>query len=93
MTSPLRFCLRCHRENKRSKVFSLGGHSTAMANADGEEFWDEDGVWHRHDVNVVTQMFQCSNLHRWQEKRRHRCPAPDCDWNRDVKSDQVIEST
>lgn len=45
-------------------------------------YHDEDGVSHRHDPNIHTTEYRCSNGHSWSAKKRKApCPAEGCRFN------------
>lgn len=72
-------CEQCIEGGKTSRVYSVGSTSTLMGG--GGPYWDEDGVLHRHEPNVTTTGYQCSNGHSWYVRRKPRCPAEECQYN------------
>lgn len=67
-------CSKCREEGERSIVRSGGGFSTNMAY---QPYWDEDGVYHMHDVNAVTISYKCSRGHEIIKTGHHPCPQGD----------------
>lgn len=72
-----KLCPECVKADLKSKLFDRGSGSTLLGNA-GQSFYDEEGVWHRHDPNIITQVWECSNGHKWTERLPHPCPS--CSW-------------
>lgn len=70
-------CAECQLEGKTSRVYPGGGFSTAMF---VHPYYDEAGAYHRHDPNIHTRYFNCSEGHEWTEGGLDPCPAPGCDW-------------
>lgn len=66
-------CSQCIEENKKSTVSSEGCSTTLLGY--GGPFYDEDGIYHDHDPNIVTTYYRCSNGHRWHEKGSKQCPG------------------
>jgi hypothetical protein len=77
MTTPTEkvFCAECQKAGLKSRVTPDGGSMTAMYCA---PYYAEDGVYHHHDMNVVTLAFACSNGHHWTTTSHPKCPS--CDW-------------
>jgi hypothetical protein len=69
------FCPVCQQKGLKSKVFVGGARITAMC---AEAFYDEEGIYHCHDPNIMTRDYRCSNGHVWQVKGHGNCP---CGWN------------
>lgn len=69
-------CPTCVAEGKQSRVYVGGGASTSMY---CPPFYDEDGKWHDHDMNLVSQSYSCSNGHKWTEAVEQKCW---CGWTR-----------
>jgi hypothetical protein len=68
-------CPVCVREGTKSRVDADGGSATtAMASP---SWWDEDGVYHHHELNWSGSSYQCSLGHRWHTSYRPACPAGD----------------
>jgi hypothetical protein len=84
-------CQECKAAGQKSTVTPLGGSTTAMYCA---PYYDEDGKYHHHDANVVTESFSCSNGHKWVSQKYNKCPG--CDWPNDVigseKKEEEIKS-
>ena len=67
-------CPVCVAHGQRSKVTPLGGTVTLMAS---RPWYDEEGVYHRHDPNAHVMQFSCSNDHAWRETSHWSCPSGD----------------
>lgn len=65
-------CLKCIEEGLKSKIYVGASTTTAMAD---QQYFDENGDYHKHDPNVTKTGYQCSNGHKWIEERRHVCRA------------------
>ena len=70
-------CEKCVEAGQKSRVNSHGGMSTLMGYS---PYYDEDGVYHRHDGNRKTNHYSCSNGHHWVEVGTKACPAEGCDF-------------
>ena len=69
-------CQKCVDENKKSIVYPDGyGASTLMAN---HPYYDEEGMYHFHDMNTCVTGASCSNGHRWRISSQAKCPS--CDY-------------
>lgn len=68
-------CPECEKEGKVSKVYPRGGITTDLACS---PFYDDEGVYHYHDCNVVRWSYSCSNGHRWTHNQKNKCQS--CDW-------------
>jgi hypothetical protein len=69
-------CSACQALKLRSRVeLRPGIETTAMGGS--ERYYDEDGRWHVHDVNWLTERFTCSAGHAWTVRSRTRCPEGD----------------
>ncbi len=77
-------CPTCVEEGEKSKIFPLGSSMTLMYCA---PFYDEEGVYHHHDGNIITSEYRCSREHHWVEKRNPSCPAGD--WPEPKEVEQV----
>lgn len=78
-------CGRCVEQGLKSRLHSHGGTKTLMG---WSPYYDEDGVFHKHDPNLMTKYYQCSNGHRMVVKDCAQCPTEGCDYGRD--SEEVI---
>jgi hypothetical protein len=67
-------CPKCKEEGKRSTVQPGFSSTTAMGYA---PYYDEEGRFHRHDPNVTTTEYTCSNGHTWKDKTKPSCH---CGW-------------
>jgi hypothetical protein len=73
-------CRKCEEEGKTSKVYSpMGGTVTCMAHQD---YYDEAGAYHSHDLNYHGEKWSCSNGHHWSHRWQAACPAGNCEWNK-----------
>ncbi len=68
-------CEECKKAGQKSRVTCHGGSTTAVYCA---PYYDEDGTYHHHDMNIVTSSYECSNGHRWTTQRHPKCPS--CNW-------------
>ena len=68
------FCKHCVEEGKTSTLRSEGGSSTLMS---PNTYYDEQGVYHCHDSNYMTEGWRCSNGHRWSKRIYRKC---ECGW-------------
>ncbi len=68
-------CRECTKEDHQSRVIVGPTYTQLMAI---QEHYDEDGVYHIHDLNERTTEYRCSRGHVWSEKSTHQCP--NCDW-------------
>ncbi len=80
-------CPECVGSNQRSKVYSRGSTSTLMGG--GAPFYDEDGEYHAHDPNKITDGWQCSNGHSFAETRTRPCPSRKCEYGK--SPEQIAE--
>jgi len=71
-------CPKCKEENKKSHLYLQGGFVTCMGY---ERYYDEDGNYHSHDTNVHSEVFNCSNGHRFSVKKLIKCQS--CDFGKD----------
>ena len=71
-------CSECKKQGLKSKVTPGVGLRTAMHCF---PFYDEEGNYHHHDVNVTTTRYSCSNGHKWTARKKEPCPHDGCDWN------------
>ena len=71
-------CPECQKDEKKSKVYPQGMFSTLM---NCEPYYDEEGVYHYHDINRHTRSYVCSEGHRWSSVLNNICPG--CDWKSD----------
>lgn len=67
-------CPTCKAEGQTSRVDIGGGATTDMWSA---PYYDEAGVYHHHDLNTTTWVYDCSRGHRWTAAQRKKCPAGD----------------
>lgn len=67
-------CPECQKENNKSFVYPKGRVSTAMY---CQPYYDENGVYHFHDLNRHTFQYSCSNGHLWAKVSKNKCH---CGW-------------
>jgi len=70
-------CPECQELELKSMVYSKGSSSTLMGCM---PYYDEDGKYHDHDVNTVTESFRCSNNHYFSKKILNSCW---CGWKQE----------
>lgn len=63
-------CKKCQEQGSLSTVRVLG---TKKGDIPKDFFFDEEGVEHSHDPNIVTTQLRCSNGHRFEEKSCWGC--------------------
>ena len=68
-------CPTCKENKVKSKVFR---GPTQLTTGLVETFWDEDEQYHRHDGNVTTEEFTCSEGHTWSRESTGQCPVAGC---------------
>lgn len=68
-------CPTCQAEGKTSTI-RIGERMTTLMYC--APFYDEQGAYHHHDLNIKTQSYSCSQGHAWDEKSRTPCPS--CVW-------------
>jgi hypothetical protein len=72
-------CPKCEAEGLKSVMRARGPSMRTLAHYPG--FYDEDGAFHKHDRNISTSNYVCSNGHRLTSRSYSRCPAEGCAWN------------
>jgi hypothetical protein len=72
-------CETCVAGDQRYSVTAGSVYTTAMAT---QQYWDEEGRYHFHNMNTSSQEFYCSNGHRWAEERKNYCSVPGCRYAR-----------
>jgi hypothetical protein len=80
-------CPVCQKEGVTSKVFDLGARKTLMG---WEPYYDEQGVYHRHDPNVIDNAYRCSNKHTFYRKFYHKCCSEVCDYGSDIIEEGLL---
>jgi hypothetical protein len=68
-------CPTCSAAGQRSTV-RITTSATKAALADKlptDHFWDEDGVEHHHNPNIIRTDYMCSNGHRFYERSSWEC--------------------
>ncbi len=63
-------CPTCSTTNQRSTVRVI---RTTPGKLEKVHFWDEDGVEHYHNPNVIVTELECSNGHRFAERSSWEC--------------------
>jgi len=76
-------CPQCAQEGERSKVWAGASMGTAIY---CQPYYDEDGVYHRHDPNTTTISYHCSRGHTWTKRTGKGCP--NCSWPNDQGEDE-----
>lgn len=84
---PKLFCPKCKELGLKSTVRNHGGSQTLMETS---SYHDEDGKYHYHDPNSISQYHTCSNNHSFTSSRNHPCPNKNCDFGKG-ESTIVIE--
>ena len=79
-------CPFCEKLNKKSKVYPHGGSKTLLGHS---PFYDEEGTYHSHDPNKVTQTYSCSEDHEWLTRGRSKCP--NCDYGGITEIEDLTE--
>jgi len=72
-------CTECQANNLKSFVYPSGQTVTAMY---CQPYYDENGVYHHHDMNTFRTQYNCSNGHSWSEATTGSCPTPSCNWGK-----------
>lgn len=75
-------CPICKVMGLKSTLRDNGGMTTCVAYF---PFYDEDGNYHSHDGNNISNEYFCSNKHRFLICTNQSCPQLDCDWNKNIK--------
>lgn len=68
-------CEQCRTSGQRSTVRIVG---TKQGRVPSDHFFDEQGVEHSHNPNVVSTIYKCSNGHSFEERSSWQCAA--CGW-------------
>ena len=68
-------CAECEKAGETSRVYVGMGMTTSMF---CQPYYDEQGIYHHHDLNITTQSFSCSRGHAWAATVPNHCPS--CDW-------------
>ena len=76
-------CPKCVEQNLKSTLSANGPSMSTLVYY--TPYYDEDGVYHKHDANHITSQYVCSNGHKLVITGGNRCPS--CDW----KIEQEIE--
>lgn len=85
-------CKECQESDRQSRVYRGPTSSTVMGYS---SYYDEEGVYHQHNMNQVSTSYSCSNGHWWNQDSPQLCPADNCSWNEDRagESKMSISST
>ncbi len=75
-------CPECVEQGLKSIVNIGFKHTTAMAY---HYFFDEDGIYHSHNNNIITYNYTCSNNHNFKNNYKEKCPHDECDFNKENK--------
>jgi hypothetical protein len=72
-------CPECERTGQQSKLYMPTSYfSTAMGGS--QDYYDEDGHHHYHEVNRSRGTGHCSNGHTLNVDLSTKCKAPGCDY-------------
>jgi len=66
-------CPECVKTHQTSRCFRNNHIVASMP--DGSEYWDEEGIFHRHDPHWTIKSFHCDRGHCWTVRWRRPCPA------------------
>jgi hypothetical protein len=78
-------CRECRIAGMMSNVTILGGSTTLLG---GNPFYDAEGVYHSHNLNVITQSYKCSNGHEFTKLSKQPCPVNGCKFNDDLPQNE-----
>ena len=69
-------CKECIKQDLKSSIYIEHTTITLMC---ASSYYDEDGLYHHHDSNVLTTGYKCSNNHKWSidSKTPYMCGCPD----------------
>lgn len=72
-------CPICEKQGTKSKVYSKGAMTTLMGYP---SYYDEDGNYHHHNRNLITEQFNCEFGHTFVRKSHNGCPSypENCDF-------------
>lgn len=68
-------CEKCQDEQQLSQVLVLGSVTTLLGYA---PYYDEVGIYHDHDPNLVRSNYLCSKGHSFDTTKLK--PCPNCDY-------------
>ena len=71
-------CTECAKAGLKSQTRCCN-QGAYMGDNRSDAWWDEEGVYHRHEYVESVTKWWCSNGHRWREVRYLRCQ---CGWQR-----------
>jgi hypothetical protein len=63
-------CSECQKRRERRYIYIEGSSVTNMAI---DEYYDEDGHFHRHDPNTILTKYSGSKGRSWSDKYQHEC--------------------
>ncbi len=69
-------CPQCVKDDLRSKMFP-GRLNYSVMGGTVQQYYDEDGEWHSHDVNAYDSYCHCSQGHKWINTIYNECS---CGW-------------
>jgi hypothetical protein len=78
-------CPVCTEQQLKSNVYPGMSSTTLMWCA---PYYDEDGIYHHHDMNRTRSEYSCTQGHAWSVTSHPICPADNCTFN-DGNTDQV----
>lgn len=68
--------LGCKNNGIGHKVIDVESTSTLMG---WSPFYDNKGHYHKHDPNIHTAYYSCSNMHSWFIETKNKCWCQDRD--------------
>jgi hypothetical protein len=75
-------CEECKKEGKKSTIHISNTACTAMY---FPEYYDENGIRHHHDNNLLSTDYRCSYGHVWiRDRMPPKCPG--CNWPEEEKA-------
>lgn len=69
-------CPKCIEEGEKSIVYPAPYFTSTLMFS--QDYFDEDGERHSHDLNSQTGEYSCNRGHRWFETRYPKCRQ--CGW-------------
>jgi hypothetical protein len=79
-------CPKCKELSLKSSISVGASYTTAMY---CPPYYDEQGVFHSHDMNTNTTHYSCSNGHHFYISNIGRCLG--CDFGKDNERITVLE--
>lgn len=72
-------CHLCVAEGKKSRLYSEPVDQALREIQEADSYFDEEGVGHFHTTSSSTEIFSCSNGHRFLVTTYEKCTG--CDFN------------